>query len=72
MSRNALLASLLDELAEQPKPRPVQLCVMCGIPVKSVNGRALCGATVHLINCMAEHMKTCPACRKEMEANAKT
>ena len=72
MPRNKALLALLDELNEEPRPpRHMNLCVVCGNPIKSVNGVALCGAAVHPTYCMAEHVATCPKCRKEMEDNAK-
>ena len=72
MARNKALLDLLDELNDgQSLPRRVDYCVVCGGPIKSVNGRALCSAAVHPVNCMAAHMATCAKCQKEMEANEK-
>ena len=72
MSRNKALLALLDELNEEQRPlRHMNLCVVCGHPIKSVNGRALCGVAVHPINCMTAHVAACAQCQKEMEANEK-
>jgi uncharacterized protein with PIN domain len=72
MSRNKALLDLLDELNDgPPMPRRVDYCVVCGGPIKSVNGRALCGVAVHPVNCMVAHIATCAQCQKEMEANEK-
>lgn len=72
MPRSKALLDLLDELSDQPPaPRPLSLCVVCGHPIKSVNGRALCGVAVHPINCMTAHVAACAKCQKEMEANEK-
>ena len=70
MARNKALLDLLDELNDgQRLPRRVDYCVVCGGPIKSVNGHALCGAGVHPVNCMAAHTATCAKCQKEMEVN---
>ena len=59
MPRNKALSDLLDELNDEPRPRHVNWCVVCGNPIKSVNGVALCGVPVHPTYCMAEHVATC-------------
>ena len=71
MPRNKAVLDLLDELSDGPRPRHVTWCVVCGNPIKSVNGVALCGVSVHPTYCMAEHVATCPKCKKEMEDHAK-
>jgi hypothetical protein len=49
MPRNKALLDLIDELEEEPHPpRRMNLCVVCDGPIKSVNGRALCGAALSL------------------------
>ena len=71
MPRNKALLDLLDELKEEPRPpRRMNLCVVCGGPIKSVNGRALCSAAVH-VDCLPEHVATCATCNKYMEDDAK-